>query len=196
MAPSHYLNQCCHIVNWTLRNKLQWNFNRNSYIFIQENASEKVVWKKATILSLPQCVKITATSPRGQWVQMKTSYNKHMPAHILTHWGRVAHVSDSKLTTIGPDNGLSPGWNCHYLNQYWNIVNSTIRNKIQWNLNRNSYVSIQGNAFGNVVCEMVAILSWPQCVQLKKIVQATTSLKQTRNHILKDLSHANHWIIR
>ena len=25
------------IVNWKLRNKLPWNFNRNSYIFIQEN---------------------------------------------------------------------------------------------------------------------------------------------------------------
>ena len=31
-APSHYLNQCWNIVNWTLRNKLQWNLNRNSYI--------------------------------------------------------------------------------------------------------------------------------------------------------------------
>ena len=25
MAPSHYLNQCWNIVNWTLGNKLQWN---------------------------------------------------------------------------------------------------------------------------------------------------------------------------
>ena len=39
-APSHYLNQCWDIVNWTLRNKLQWNFNWNSYLFIQENAIE------------------------------------------------------------------------------------------------------------------------------------------------------------
>ena len=38
---SHYLNQCWKIVYWTLRNKLQWNPNRNSYIFIQENAFEK-----------------------------------------------------------------------------------------------------------------------------------------------------------
>ena len=27
-APSHYLNQCLGIVNWTLRNTLQWNFNQ------------------------------------------------------------------------------------------------------------------------------------------------------------------------
>ena len=54
--PSHYLNQCWDIVNWTLRNELQWNFNQNSYIFIQENAFENVVWKTVAILSRPQCV--------------------------------------------------------------------------------------------------------------------------------------------
>ena len=48
-APSHYLNHCWNIVNWTLGNKLQWNFNRNSNIFIQENALENVVCKMASI---------------------------------------------------------------------------------------------------------------------------------------------------
>ena len=38
----HYLNQCWNIVNWTLGKKLQWNLNRNLYIFIQENAFENV----------------------------------------------------------------------------------------------------------------------------------------------------------
>ena len=33
------------------RNKPQWNLNQNSYIFIQENAIENVVWKMAAILS-------------------------------------------------------------------------------------------------------------------------------------------------
>ena len=41
----------------TIRNKLQWDFNRNLYIFVQENAFENVVWKMAAILSRPQCVK-------------------------------------------------------------------------------------------------------------------------------------------
>ena len=32
------------------------------------------------------------------------------PGHNeLTHWGRVTHICVSKLTTIGSDNGLSPG---------------------------------------------------------------------------------------
>ena len=44
-APSHYLNQWQNIVNWTLKNKIQWNFNRNSYIFIHENAFENMSGK-------------------------------------------------------------------------------------------------------------------------------------------------------
>ena len=54
-VPSHYLNQCWNIANWTLRNKLQWNFDKNSYIFIQENAFENFC-KTAAILSWPRCV--------------------------------------------------------------------------------------------------------------------------------------------
>ena len=42
-APSHYLNQCWLIVNWTLRNKLQWNFNWNSKVFIDENKFENAI---------------------------------------------------------------------------------------------------------------------------------------------------------
>ena len=52
------MNQCWNIVNWTLKNTLQWNFNRNSNIFIQENAFESVVCERAAILSRPQCVDI------------------------------------------------------------------------------------------------------------------------------------------
>ena len=51
----------------------------------------------------------------------------------------------------------------HYLNQCWNIVNWTPRNKLQWNINENSNIFIQNNAFENAVCKMTAILSWPQC---------------------------------
>ena len=51
-----------HIVNWILRNKLQWNHNQNSYIFIQENASESVICEMAAILS------------RGRWVNRLKPY--------------------------------------------------------------------------------------------------------------------------
>ena len=53
--------KCWDTVNRTLGNKLQWNLNRNLYIFIQENAFENVVWKMAAIMSRPQCVKAYPT---------------------------------------------------------------------------------------------------------------------------------------
>ena len=59
-AQSHYLNQCWNIVNWTLGNKFQWNFNRNSNIFIQENAFQNVVCDMTSILSRPQCDNIVS----------------------------------------------------------------------------------------------------------------------------------------
>ena len=77
---------------------------------------------------------------------------------FLTHWGRVTHICVGKLTIAWP----APSH--YYLNQWWNIVNWTLRNKLQWNLNRNSNIFIQENAFGSVVCETAAILSRPQCV--------------------------------
>ena len=51
MAPSHYLNQCWVIVNWTLRNKLQWNFNQHTKFSNHENASENIVCEMVAILS-------------------------------------------------------------------------------------------------------------------------------------------------
>ena len=54
-VPSHYLSQCLNIVNWNIRNKLRGNFNRNSNIFIRENAL--VVCEMASILSRPQWIK-------------------------------------------------------------------------------------------------------------------------------------------
>ena len=58
---SYYLNQRFNIVNWTLRNKIQWNLNRNYMTFIQENAFESVVLKIAADLSQPQCVALFMT---------------------------------------------------------------------------------------------------------------------------------------
>ena len=54
-APSHYLNQCLVIVNWTNSNKVQCNFNQNSIFFIQENAFENVACEIAAIFSRREC---------------------------------------------------------------------------------------------------------------------------------------------
>ena len=50
-APSHYLNQYWVIVSWTLRNKLQWNFDQNTKTFIREITSQIIVCEMAVILS-------------------------------------------------------------------------------------------------------------------------------------------------
>ena len=65
---------------------------------------------------------------------------------------------------------------CHYQNQCWNIVNKTLRNKLQWNFNRNSNIFIQENAFESVVCEEAAILSRPQCVNYAHWLLAVSKL--------------------
>ena len=70
-APSHYLNQCWVIVNWTLGNKLQWNFNQNAQLFIHENASENIVCERAAILSRVSHLHIQAC---------------HYYINISTHW--------------------------------------------------------------------------------------------------------------
>ena len=45
-----------------------------------------------------------------------------------------------------------------YLNQWWVIVNWTLGKKFHWNFNQNTKFYWQ-NAYENIVCEMVAILS-------------------------------------
>ena len=83
----------------------------------------------------------------------------------LTEWGRVTHICVVELGHhwfrywIVACSALS-----HYLNQCWNIVNWTSRNKLQWKFNRNSNIFIHENTFENVGCETAAILSRPQCV--------------------------------
>ena len=63
-----------------LETKLQWNLNRNLYIFIQENVFENIVWKMVAILSLPQCDNL-GTHPIGQ--PMKATYGRALRAQSL-----------------------------------------------------------------------------------------------------------------
>ena len=98
--------------------------------------------------------------------------------NMLTHWGRVTHISIGKLTIIGSDNGLSPG---------------QLRNKLQWNFNRNSNIFIHENALENVICEMDSILSRPQCVNayiyifvIYQIISLSLSLYLMHKHDQQD----------
>ena len=76
------------------------------------------------------------------------------------------HICVSKLTIIGSENGLLPG---RHQAAIW--TNDGIL--LIWPLGTNfSEISIdifiQENALENVVCEMLAILSQPQCVNQPK----------------------------
>ena len=86
----------------------------------------------------------------------------------LTHWGWVMHICISKLTIIGSDNGLLPGW-CKAI--IWTIARILLLGPLGTNIseifNQNSYIFIQENAFENVVWKMAAILLWPWCDKLK-----------------------------
>ena len=61
----------------------------------------------------------------------------------------------------GLDNGLALSY---FLNQFWLIVNWTLRNILQWNFSWYSDICVQQNLLENVVCEMAIILDWFQCV--------------------------------
>ena len=89
------LNQCWNIVNWTLRNKLQWNFNRNSYIFIQENAFEKVVCKIAAILCRSQCVNAMTPNKRNIFFVPWIAILHGQSNRYLSVWGMLClrHIS-------------------------------------------------------------------------------------------------------
>ena len=94
MAPSHYQKQCWDFVNWTFRNKLQWNFKRNSNIFFEENTFENVVCEMSAILSRPQCVKQNEQSR-----SCGTLVSRHLP-HKFFHGPatKPSHVHEPILT--------------------------------------------------------------------------------------------------
>ena len=110
--PSHYLNQCWYIFNWTPRNKLQWDFNRNSYIFIQENPFENVVSKMAAICLVPNVIilLLLKTENFGRTLKPRVlnplAFVTGSSAMVLTH------LSLDKLTSILADDNLK----CIFLN--------------------------------------------------------------------------------
>ena len=88
-APRHYLNQRWNIVNWTLRNKLQWNFNLTSNIFIH---SRNCIWKRhlqnGGHLSQPQCVSKQNFYYLGveKWQKMEIYFHVFQSKFRTTRW--------------------------------------------------------------------------------------------------------------
>ena len=124
-VPSRYLNQCCVIVDWALRNKLQWNYNQNTKLVIHENASENVC-------------EMTAILSRGRWVN-RFIWNLHAWWEHVT-WMLTMDDPDL-LNTLCPSNAI--WWHrsrstlvqvmacwltatSHYLHQCWLIINKVL----------------------------------------------------------------------
>ena len=134
---TNYLNQYWNIVKWTLRNKLQWNFNQILTF------SFKKIHFKVQSAKWPQFINVGVSkyyrepvwlySHQWSWCMLWWS------SHMLTHWGRdkMAAISQTtlsiafswmkilefqlhfhwslflrvqltKFSRIGSDNGLAP----------------------------------------------------------------------------------------
>ena len=66
----------------TFRNKLQWNFNRNTKLLVHKNAAENIVWEMGAILSRWRWANITCLSPPGLRVNIKTVLPGYRNSHI------------------------------------------------------------------------------------------------------------------
>ena len=84
----------------------------------------------------------------------------------LTHWGRVTHICVSDLTSIGSDNGLSPGRRRAIIRTNAGIllIGPLGTNFSEILVGNQTFFSIQKNALENVVCVIASILSRPQWV--------------------------------
>ena len=123
LVPSHYLTQFWIIVNWTLRNKLQWNFNRNSNIFNKKNALENVVCEMASILSRPQCVNS---------LRLRNAYMCHQTRPSLVQIMSCRLFGDKPLPK--PVLGYCQLDYCEYISvKFWLKYNNFHSGKVIWN---------------------------------------------------------------
>ena len=100
---------------------------------------------------------------KGYWMLIHWSLKKWQPfcrnfqVHFLERKKCLYMYFDSKVTEFVAKDPV--------------IVKKSalVRNILKWIFNRNSYISIQGNAFENATIKMAAILSWPQSANLLAI---------------------------
>ena len=101
--PSHYLNQCWNIVNWTFRNKLQWHFNRNSNIFIQEIAFVKMPSAKWRLCCLGLNELITQVESTSCGKHSTLLHSLWMLMQCSTHGAGAVGSLQNKCWTADPD---------------------------------------------------------------------------------------------
>ena len=96
LAPSHCLHECCIIVNWTLRNKLQWNLNLNTKLFFHENAFENVVSEITAMLSRGWRVNCIGALPLWQTCFFTRS-SLAWQYSIIKHWTSLLLLSQDAV---------------------------------------------------------------------------------------------------
>ena len=123
-------------------------------------------WTSTLLICLSSALEnITSTVTYAVIVDVKSSYRRlrvcshlaYIRHHIEAEWHIFASVN---WVTIRSGHGLSLMWRQSIsLNQWWLIDNWTLRNELQWKLNRNVSIFIHENAALKLaVCKMSAIL--------------------------------------
>ena len=87
--------------HWSLSLRILLIINQHQlrqwYFALSHKPWSKLILTKMYDISLHKCH--WSRHDESVWIDCMNS---------LTHWGQVTHISVSKLTIIGPDNGLSP----------------------------------------------------------------------------------------
>ena len=81
---------------------------------------------------------------------------------LLTHWGRATHICVSKLTTIGSDNGLSPGRRQAIM---WTIAGILLIGPFGTNFSE-IVISIQTFSFKKMHLKVSSVKWRPSCLGL------------------------------
>ena len=128
--PSHYLNQCWNTVNWILRNKLQWDFNRKSNIFKKMHLKTSgKCWSFCLDLSVLKnsfTSNSNAVTLEQRWLPI--THSNTSTCHILKYifWdGNFLIVNTISLEYftgcwhLPSDKMIDQHATSHYLNQCW-----------------------------------------------------------------------------
>ena len=85
---------------------------------------------------------------------------------LLTHWGRVTHIYVGKLTIIGSDNGLSPGW-CQAI--IWTNANLLLIGPLGTNFSE-IFVEIYTYSLKKIHLKMLSAKRRPCCLGLNVLI--------------------------
>ena len=120
LVPSHNLNQCWFIVNWTYRNKFQLNFNQNMKLFIHGDAAENIFCQMVAILSRDIQLKIIIHSlpVSHAWLYFSHAHTGFQTLLYFSHahTGFQTYIHQHQHLPIIVDNNQT-GWDSEQLGQ-------------------------------------------------------------------------------